>query len=144
MQTKIYDTFPSAVFLWHGCCPAQCEAVKPEAEWEPSRCFTSKIGLPTGGRLKSRAAAVTGAVRTMARATHQTPLQQHRETSCVQWKSIQHRNHAAATRGFTDIKTNPSKKNAGAENRPIPGISVATTSEEIMSRSVKLENYFQK
>lgn len=100
--THRYDFFLAAAFIWHGCCPGQCEAIKLRsgAEWEPSTCFTSKTEFPTGGRLKSRAAAVTGAVRTMARAAHQTPLQQHKETSSIQWESIEHRNVEA--RGFTD------------------------------------------
>lgn len=84
--TNRYNIIPTAVFLWHGCCPGQCEAVKlsPQAEWEPSRCFTSKTELPTGGQLKSRAAAVTWAVRTMVRTTHQIHYRRsERQAECT-------------------------------------------------------------
>ncbi len=136
-----YDIFLSAVFLWHGCCPGQCAAVKssPEAEWEPSSCFTSKTELPAAGRLKSRAAAVTGALRTVTKATHHTPLWQHGETGSVQWKSIRHRN----TAGLTDMQNNESETR-GADKRPAPRTNVATTCTQIVSRAhlIKLTVFY--
>lgn len=92
------------------CCRGQCEAVKqsPEAEGEPSRCFTSKTeSFPTGGRFKSRSAAVTGAEEDEDHSdTSDSTIDTHRER-----KSIQHRNTAAAAaRGFT-CKTISEKTN---------------------------------